>query len=71
MASGWKLWVWLVDVAVRRYTSRVSRIFGKGGKCRVGTEEGGMLAALAWPLEGGLGVFPHKILDDLISCHLN
>ena len=42
---------------------RVSfRIFGKGGKCRVGAEEGGMLAALTWPLEGGLGILPQKIL---------
>ena len=68
MASRCNQYVWPVRVSFR--------IFGKGGKCRVGAEEGGMLAALAWPLEGGLWVLPQKILKfqmlrDSISCHLN
>ena len=56
-------------------TGRVCfRIFGKGGKCRVGVEEGGMPAMLVWPLEGGVGVLPQKhlqfqMLRDRILCH--
>ena len=44
---------------------RVSfRNFGKGGKCRVGAEEGGMLAVPQKFLK-------FQMLRDRISCHLN
>ena len=49
---------------------------GRGTNVGLELKSGGMLAAFARPLEGGLGVLPHKILKlqmlrNHISCHLN
>ena len=49
---------------------------GRGGKCRVGAEEGGHASRACVAPRGGLVVLPHKMLKfqmlrDHISWHLN